>query len=47
MADMSSLSNLYELLNKEPPFSQMAERAVLGGMLKEPDEAVPKAIELL
>lgn len=47
MAGMSSLSNLYELLNKEPPFSQMAERAVLGGMLKEPDEAVPKAIELL
>ncbi|MBR1749721.1 MAG: replicative DNA helicase [Ruminococcus sp.] len=47
MADMSSLSNMYELLNKEPPFSQMAERAVLGGMLKEPDEAVPKAIELL
>ncbi|MBR6337120.1 MAG: replicative DNA helicase [Ruminococcus sp.] len=47
MAGADSLENVYELLNKEPPFSQLAERSVIGGMLRFPEEAVPSAVELL
>ncbi len=47
MAGKDSLANVYELLGKDPPFSQLAERSVIGGMLRSPEEAVPSAVELL
>lgn len=45
--ESNGLGNLYELLHKEPPYSQMAEQSVLGAMINDPDNAVPKAVELL
>ena len=47
MAGTDTINNIYEMLGKEPPFSQLAERSVIGGMLRFPEEAVPIAIENL
>ncbi len=47
MPENDSLTNIYELLNKEPPFSLLAERSVIGGMLRFPEESVPICLELL
>ena len=47
MAGTDSLEKLLEVAEIDPPFSKLAERSVLGGMLRSPEEAVPTAIENL